>query len=140
MLNFPKTAVWTLIVLSCWKLLLKCFVSTHQQFHILNWQLWIRLLNWIIYSFVKKLETKLANFQKFKQRCFMNSLRSSERMLLMSFISVSSKSFFKINYQLALVTTGVISLFTHLIFSLDHSLGNWKAIFPENRCLDFDCS
>ena len=41
-LNLQKTTVWTLIVLKCWKILCKCFVSTHQQFEVLNWHLWIR--------------------------------------------------------------------------------------------------
>ena len=41
-LNLQKTTVWTVIVLNCWKLLRECFVSTHQQFEVLNWHLWIR--------------------------------------------------------------------------------------------------
>ena len=34
--NFQKTVVWTLIVLNCWKILVKYFVPTLQQFQVLN--------------------------------------------------------------------------------------------------------
>ena len=50
-LNFQKTAVWTLIVPNCWKILLQCFVSTHQQFHVSTLHLWFRHFNWMFDSF-----------------------------------------------------------------------------------------
>ena len=78
-LNFRKTAVWTLIVPNCWKILRQCFVSTHQKFQVFNLHLWFRYFNWIFDSFDINFETKRANFQMFERRCFLYSIRSSKR-------------------------------------------------------------
>ena len=51
-----RTNVWTLIVLNCWKIVLESFVSTHQHFQILNWQLGICQFNWFFGSFDKNFE------------------------------------------------------------------------------------
>ena len=43
----------------------------------LNLPLWFRQFNWKFDSFDKNFETKWANFQRFKRRCFFYSFRSS---------------------------------------------------------------
>ena len=70
-----------------------------------------------------KFETKWANFQRFKQRSFLNSLRLSERLLLASYISAAKTTpLTKMQQQLASAAAVINNIFIRLVFTLDKCL------------------
>ena len=79
-----------------------------------------RLIQLKICSLDMNFETKWANFQRFKQRYFLNSLALSERLLLVSYISASTITpLTKMQQQLASAAAVIKTKFTRLIFTLD---------------------
>ena len=79
-----------------------------------------RLIQLKICSFDMKFETKWANFQRFKQRSFLNSLRLSERLLLVSYIPASIITpLTKLQQQIASAAAVINIIFIRLVFTLD---------------------
>ena len=94
-----------------------------------------------------KILNKWAIFQKFKQRCFVYSLRSSQRLLLVSFISASSIILLiKIKQQIASAAVVSNTIFTRLFFTVEECseckseisikplFGLWLFITAGNHC------
>ena len=79
-----------------------------------------RLIQLNICSLDMNFETKWANFHRFKQRSFLNSLALSERLLLVSYISASTITLLtKMQQQLASAAAVIKTNFTRLNFTLD---------------------
>ena len=79
-----------------------------------------RLIQLNVCSLDMNFETKWANFQRFKQRYFLNSLALSERLLLVSYISASTITpLTKMQQQLASAAAVINIIFIRLVFTLD---------------------
>ena len=79
-----------------------------------------RLIQLKICSFDIKFETKWANSHSFKQRSFLNSLRLSERLLLVSYIPASIITpLTKLQQQIASAAAVINIIFIRLVFALD---------------------